>query len=447
MYTAVATTGEPTTVPRFRPLRAVVDGSTWRAFAFHAAHLPIAIGALAWFVIVLSVGIPVSLTWVGLVVAAFLLSGSHWFAALTRRMSASLLGQTVVAPARPRRGSSALGSAFARLADGPTWRAFAYLLVGFVLTTITFTASTTVLLTGVGAVTHVTWGHFLPAQEGVDGELHRGVQFLGVFVDTPPLQLAFAVLGLLIVLFLWPAVNHGLAALQRVVIRALLGATARDLRLRQVTASRDAAVLDADTTLRRIERELHDGTQARLVGLAMTLGDARDRLQTGADTETVTALVDRAHASTKEALVELRALASGIHPPVLDAGLEAALTSACARTPFPVALSVDLPVRPSRVVEGIAYFGVLELLTNVAKHASATTTAVRVGMLGDDLLVEVEDDGLGGAHVALGTPDGHGTGLAGVLERLRAVDGDLQVESPVGGPTRVRMRVPSGATR
>lgn len=132
---------------------------------------------------------------------------------------------------------------------------------------------------------------------------------------------------------------------------------------------------------------------------------------------------------------------------MLDAGLEAALTSACARTPFPVALSVDLPVRPSRVVEGIAYFGVLELLTNVAKHASATTTAVRVGMLGDDLLVEVEDDGLGGAHVALGTPDGHGTGLAGVLERLRAVDGDLQVESPVGGPTRVRMRVPSGATR
>ena len=447
MYTAVATPGAPTTVPRFRPFRAVADGSTWRAFAFHAAHLPIAIATLAWFVVVLAVGIPVSLTWVGLVVAAFLLGGSHWFAAVTRRMSAALLGQVVVAPAPPRAGSTPLGTAFARLSDGPTWRAFAYLLAGFVLTTTTFAVSTAVLVSGLGAMTHAAWGHFLPAQRGADGELHSGAQFLGVYVDTPPLQVAFAVLGLLIVLFLWPAVNHGLAALQRVVIRALLGATARDLRLRQVTASRDAAVLDADTTLRRIERELHDGTQARLVGLAMTLGDARDRLQTGADPDAVTALVDRAHASTKEALVELRALARGIHPPVLDEGLEAALTSACSRTPFPVALSVDLPVRPSRVVEGIAYFGVLELLTNVSKHAGASATAVRVGMLGTDLLVEVEDDGHGGAHVALGTPDGHGTGLAGVLERLRAVDGDLQVDSPAGGPTRIRMRMPSGAER
>jgi signal transduction histidine kinase len=443
----VAPTPVPRTVPRFRPLRALVDGSTWRQFAFHLAHLPIAIGAVTWCSLVLALGIPTAVTWVGLVVAAFLLGGSTWFAAVTRRMSAALLDQPVVAPPRRARRPGVIGWVTATVRDAAVWRAFAYLVVGFVVTTTAAAVSLALLLTALGAVTHSVWGRFLPEQVGSDGLPHRGAQFLGVFVDTTPLQVAFAALGGLLLVVVWPAVNHGLGSLQRVVIRSMLGATPRDRRLAEVTASRDAAVVDADVTLRRIERELHDGTQARLVGLAMTLGDARDRLQTGQDPADVEALVAQAHSSTKEALVELRALARGIHPPVLDAGLEAALTSACARTPFPVRLAVDLPDRPSTVVEGIAYFGVLELLTNVSKHAGARSASVDVRQDGADLVVTVTDDGRGGAHVALGADGTHGTGLAGLLERLRAVDGRLEVESPAGGPTAVRLTMPLGTPR
>jgi signal transduction histidine kinase len=297
-------------------------------------------------------------------------------------------------------------------------------------------------VTALGALTHAVWGRYLPEQVGSDGRLHRGAQFLGVFVDTTPRQLAFAALGLVLLLAVWPAVNHGLGSLQRVVIRSMLGASARERRLAEVTASRDAAVGDSDATLRRIERELHDGTQARLVGLAMTLGDARDRLRTGHEPAGVEGLVAQAHASTKEALVELRALARGIHPPVLDEGLEAGLSSACSRTPFPVALRVDLPSRPSPVVESLAYFGVLELLTNVSKHSQATAATVDVDQDGPDLHVTVTDDGTGGAHVSLTPAAGQGTGLAGLLERLRAVDGRLEIDSPAGGPTAIRMTMP-----
>lgn len=433
-------------VPRFRFVSGLFAAATWRQFAFHAAHLPIAIGAVTWFALAVGVGVPAAVTWFGLVVTAFLVGGSAWFATVTRRMSAALLGQEVVAPTlRPRRGGP-LAWATTRLTDGSTWRAFAYLLVGFVVTTVSFAVSVAVLVSALGAVTHSVWGRFLPEQIGADGLEHRGAQFLGVFVDTVPLQIAFAAVGLVLLVAVWPAVNHGLGSLQRAVIRSMLGADLRQRRLAEVTASRDAAVVDADSTLRRIERELHDGTQARLVGLAMTLGDARDRLQSSQDAagSGVEALVAQAHASTKEALVELRALARGIHPPVLDEGLEAGLASACSRTPFPVTLHVDLPVRPSPVVEGIAYFGVLELLTNVSKHAGATVATVDVALDGPELVVTVADGGAGGAHVSLPRPDGQGTGLAGLLERLRAVDGTLAVQSPTGGPTTVRMAMPSG---
>lgn len=438
--TAVAV--RPPAVPPFHVVRGVFSSSTWRQFAFQAAHLPIMIGALTWFVLTVGIGGPAAITWVGWVVAAFLLGGARWFATLTRHMSASLLGQPVTPPApRPRR-TGRLGWATTRLTDTSLWRAFTYLLVGFVVTTTAFAVSAALLVTALGAMTHAVWGRYLPEQVGADGQLHRGAQFLGVFVDTTPRQLAFAGLGLVLFLAVWPAVNHGLGSLQRVVIRSMLGASAREHRLAEVTASRDAAVGDSDATLRRIERELHDGTQARLVGLAMTLGDARDRLQGGHEPAGVEGLVAQAHASTKEALVELRALARGIHPPVLDEGLEAGLSSACSRTPFPVALRVDLPTRPSPVVESLAYFGVLELLTNVSKHSQATAATVDVDQDGPDLHVTVTDDGTGGAHVSLTHAAGQGTGLAGLLERLRAVDGRLEIDSPTGGPTTIRMTMP-----
>jgi len=191
-------------------------------------------------------------------------------------------------------------------------------------------------------------------------------------------------------------------------------------------------VAAADAERRRIERDLHDGAQQRLVALAMTLGRAK------ATDDPVLAknLVGEAHGEAKEALVELRNLARGIHPAVLtDRGLDAAVSALAARCPIPVAVDVDLPHRASAHSEAIAYFVVAEALTNVAKHAQATRAWLTVEYLGDRLVVEVLDNGRGGALAT-------GIGISGLRDRVRAVDGDLHLSSPPGGGTTLRVELP-----
>jgi signal transduction histidine kinase len=216
-------------------------------------------------------------------------------------------------------------------------------------------------------------------------------------------------------------------------------------RVRELEQSRARVVDDSAARLRRIERDLHDGAQAQMVAVAMKLGLAREKLggmveKTGpADVERVLELVDAAHRGAKEAIIELRDLARGIHPPVLDDGLGTALTSLAAGSQVPVELAVDLPERPSAAIETIAYFCAAELLANVAKHSGArhaTLEAVHVPGL---LRVRVSDDGTGGARLE------ERGGLAGLAERAGAVDGRLQVSSPPGGPTVVTVELPSRA--
>ena len=203
--------------------------------------------------------------------------------------------------------------------------------------------------------------------------------------------------------------------------------TADDLR-----SSRARLAAAADAERRRIERDLHDGAQQRLVALAMTLGRARATEDPALSKQ----LVDEAHGEAKEALVELRNLARGIHPAVLtDRGLDAAVSALAARCPIPVAVDVDLPRRASAHSEAIAYFVVAEALTNVAKHAQATRAWLTVEYLGDRLVVEVLDNGRGGA---LDT----GIGISGLRDRVRAVDGDLHLSSPPGGGTTLRVELP-----
>jgi signal transduction histidine kinase len=219
-------------------------------------------------------------------------------------------------------------------------------------------------------------------------------------------------------------------------------------RIRELEQSRARVVDDSVARLRRIERDLHDGAQAQMVAVAMKLGLAREKLggtiagitvagTAQADLERVLELVDAAHRGAKEAITELRDLARGIHPPVLDHGLGAALTSLAARSDVPVELVVDLPERPSAAIETIAYFCAAELLTNVAKHSGArhaTLAAVHVPGL---LRVRVSDDGSGGARLE------QRGGLAGLADRVRTVDGRLQVSSPPGGPTLLTVELPS----
>jgi signal transduction histidine kinase len=216
-------------------------------------------------------------------------------------------------------------------------------------------------------------------------------------------------------------------------------------RVRELEQSRARVVDDSAARLRRIERDLHDGAQAQMVAVAMKLGLAREKLggmvdKTGqADLKRVMELVDAAHCGAKEAITELRDLARGIHPPVLDQGLGAALTSLAQGSEVPVELAVDLPERPSASIETIAYFCAAELLTNVAKHSGARHATLEAAHVPGLLQVRVSDDGTGGARI-----EARG-GLAGLAERVKTVDGRLQVSSPPAGPTVVTVELPSHA--
>jgi signal transduction histidine kinase len=222
------------------------------------------------------------------------------------------------------------------------------------------------------------------------------------------------------------------------------------LRVRELEQSRSHVVDDSAARLRRIERDLHDGAQAQMVAVAMKLGLAREKLggtiagttvagTVQADLERVLELVDAAHRGAKEAITELRDLARGIHPPVLDRGLGAALAALATRSDPPVELVVDLPERPSAAIETIAYFCAAELLANVAKHSGARHATMEAVHMAGLLRVRVSDDGTGGARL-----ETRG-GLAGLAGRVRTVDGRLQISSPPGGPTVIAVELPSHA--
>jgi signal transduction histidine kinase len=234
-----------------------------------------------------------------------------------------------------------------------------------------------------------------------------------------------------------PWLTAGVAALDARAARALLGPSrAEELqhRVEHLTQTRTGALDAADAERRRLERDLHDGTQQRLVALAMRLGMARAEPAGAAQSHQVIA---EAHEDAKAALAELRNLIRGLHPAVLqDRGLDAALSGVAARLPIPVRLTVDLPRRPPATIEAVAYFVVSESLTNITKHAQASQAEVVVQRAGDRLHIIVSDDGAGGADPA------RGTGLAGLAKRAASVDGTFEIVSPPGGPTLITVDLP-----
>jgi signal transduction histidine kinase len=238
-------------------------------------------------------------------------------------------------------------------------------------------------------------------------------------------------------LFVAPWLTAGVAALDARAARTLLGPSrAEELehRVEHLTQTRAGVVDAADAERRRLERDLHDGTQQRLVSLAINLGMARVNATT---TEQAQQALAQAHEEAKAALSELRDLIRGLHPAVLeDRGLDAALSGVAARMPIPVRLTVDLPRRPAPVIEAVAYFVVSEGLANIAKHAQASQAEVVVQRAGDRLHIIVSDDGVGGADPA------RGTGLAGLARRAESVDGTFDVHSPPGGPTLLSVDLP-----
>jgi signal transduction histidine kinase len=232
----------------------------------------------------------------------------------------------------------------------------------------------------------------------------------------------------------WPALGLGLL----VGGHAAVVYARRQHRIEHLEETRAGAVDVQELELRRIERDLHDGAQARLVALGMSLGMAEQALQT--DPEAAGDLLADARRGARDALEELRVLARGIRPPILtDRGLEPAVTALTARTPLPVTVSVDPPNRYPSAVETAAYFTAAEALANAIKHAHAEHVEIRITAVNGVLVVEVVDDGDGGA-------DPSGSGLTGLRQRAEALDGTLQVKSPNGGPTTVRVELPCGSS-
>jgi len=234
-----------------------------------------------------------------------------------------------------------------------------------------------------------------------------------------------------------PWLTAAVGTLDARAAQALLGpsrAEELEYRVQRLAQTRAGVVDAADAERRRLERDLHDGTQQRLVSLAMRLGMARAEHPDAAQANLVIA---EAHEEAKAALLELRHLVRGLHPAVLeDRGLDAALSGVVARLPIPVRLTVDVPRRPPPTIEAVAYFVVSEGLTNITKHAQASQAEVFVQRANDRLHIIVSDDGVGGADPA------GGTGLAGLAKRAASVDGTFEIVSPSGGPTLLTVDLP-----
>ncbi|WP_167139426.1 sensor histidine kinase [Diaminobutyricimonas sp. TR449] len=249
----------------------------------------------------------------------------------------------------------------------------------------------------------------------------------------------FAILLGVALIIAAPVVIYFAGRFDRGVLAPLLGPPVVEELTQRIETLSDArqGAVDAATTERlRIERDLHDGVQPRLVAVAMTLGMARNKFES--DPQQALTLLERAHDETKDAITELRQLARGIHPAVLtDRGLDASLSALASRCAVPTTISFALPTRPAPEVEAVIYFTVAEALTNVSKHSEARSCQVDVRFTGHSVLATVTDDGRGGARI----PRAAG-GLSGMRDRVRSASGTLTINSPEGGPTVVTVEVP-----
>jgi signal transduction histidine kinase len=425
-------------------LTAPFNRRTWNELLYALIGLPLAIFGFTWAVTAVSVGAGVAPTVFGLWFLATAILSQRWLGALDRNLLGSLLGEQIAAPRPVRTARGKFDWARTRLSDPVAWRAWAYEIIRFPLAITTFAFTVAFWAAGLGGITYRIWYRYLPALYDQYGHAHHGMILFynrttrhGYWVDTTPRIIGLAAAGVLL-FWLTPWITRGFVNLHRALGRALLGPVSMSRRVQDLEETRTRAVTAAADRLRGIERDLHDGTQARLVALAMNLGQVKEDLEVGdpRTAERARELIDQAHRQTKEALVELRDIARGIHPAILDNGLEAALASLAANAPFPVSVGVELPQRPSPTSETIAYFTIAELLTNAVKHSGALGAQIIVTALNQTLRLVVTDDGRGGAL------RGGGSGLAGVADRLATVDGGLHITSPIGGPTTVSATLP-----
>lgn len=422
----------------FAPL---LSTQTWRQTAFLLLDLPIGLLTFTTVVVGLSLTLGLAVTFVLAVPVLWAtLAMSRGLAAMERSRTAALLDVELVSPHSPlTEGSGWWAGVRHRATEGSSWREISHHVLMLPIGCITFSLATVAWAVPLLLCLLPIFVHWLPDRYAVIGQVH---------VHEGSLALLASALGLVLLLGA-PYIIGWLTALRTAEMRRMLSVDSEKLRLRErvgsLESSRSGLVDAVDAERRRIERDLHDGAQQRLVGLAMDLGMVRQKLDeaSGVDPH-VRSLIDAAHLEAKRAIVELRDVARGVHPAILeDRGLDAALSSLAARCPVPLRLDVDIAARPPRAIEAVAYYVVAEALTNVAKHAQASSVTVSVARRGDRLAVEVTDDGCGGAVV--GASGGLGGGLAGLGDRVASVDGWFTVLSPVGGPTTLMADLPCGS--
>ncbi|WP_438268028.1 sensor histidine kinase [Kitasatospora purpeofusca] len=434
-----------------------VRGGDW---AFAVLGLPVALlgGILA--IAVLYAGVLLSLTVVGLPFVVLALLGVRRLGAPQRWLVDRLLGERVEPPAPLPRPAGALARGRAVLTDPVAWRVLLHLVLRLPLGVLGFAAAVLLPLGGGWLVGFPLWIRLLEPGPRATGWPE--------FVAVP--------LGL-VLLASAPGAFRALSGANRRVARVLLGPVRTQQRVRELETARSGLIAANTDRLRGLERDLHDGTQARLVALAITLALAEDALgpegpalpepSAPADAARLRALVTRARTQTDDTIAELRLLTRGIHPVTPEGGLGEALPGLTATCPVPVDIRLDLRQRPEPAIEQAVYYCAAELLTNIAKHSGARSAELAVRAADGRVRLLVRDDGRGGAVPGGGAAPGGGavpgggaapgggavpgggaapgggSGLAGLAERLAAVDGVLRVDSPPGGPTTVTAELPS----
>ena len=357
-----------------------------RTILFMIVSFPLRLLQFVLLVVGMAVGVGTLVIWVGAPILMATTQLTHYFADVERRWVRWALGTPVPPAQRSTQEGNLVRRWRGQLTDPTTWRDLSYLMLVFPMGVFEFAfgiAAAILFPLAVWVAPLLGWMHG---------------------------QIALTMLG--------PPRTRNLEA-----------------KAQHLQASRARGVDAAEAERRRIERDLHDGAQQRLVAVAMSLGRAKSKIDN--DPLAVRELIDEAHSDAKLAVSELRDLARGIYPAVLaDRGLDAALSAQAAKAPIHVDVSVTVEPRPPAAVETTAYFIVGETLTNIAKHSGATEAGVKVWRTPDTVVVEVTDNGHGGAEIR------PGGGMAGLADRAATIDGVIAVVSPVGGPTVIRADLP-----
>ena len=398
--------------------------STLRGNTYLLGSFPVGLATFVFLVTAISLGVALAIVWVGLPILAGTLVASRGLARFERRRAAVALGEPIPSSYLASHRTGVLGWLHTAIGDSATWKDLLWLMIVLpVLGLAGFTLAVCAWGAALGTLALPAWYRALDDVGGVDYGLLR--------VDTVDEAWLGVPVGLVLLAIAVPLTRGagiGLALLGR----SLLAPSERR-RVAELERTRAGAVDSQAAELQRIERDLHDGAQARLVALAMDLGMAQEKLDS--DPAGARALVAGAHGEAKRALAELRDLSRGIYPAILtDRGLGPALSSIAARNPVEVALDVELDRRLPAATEAAAYFVVVEALTNVAKHSGAEHCRVRIVHRRDRLRLEVTDDGAGGADPA-------GAGLTGLRQRVEALDGTLTVRDAFPGTT-IRAELP-----